>query len=68
MHITTIAAFVQSYETSSLFTIVKINDKNKCMYVSTYFIDFLWKQSLETIFSAKKTIFNTLKHSKLTNY
>jgi hypothetical protein len=29
MHITTIAAFVQSYETSSLFTIVKINDKNK---------------------------------------
>jgi hypothetical protein len=66
MHITTIAAFVQSYETSSLFTIVKINDKNKCMYVSTDFIDFLWKQSLETIFSAKKTIFNTLKHSKLT--
>ena len=48
MHITTIAAFVQSYETSSLFTIVKINDKNKCMYVSTYFIDLpgnnLWKQ------------------------
>jgi hypothetical protein len=34
--------------------------------VSTDFIDFLWKQSLETIFSAKKTIFNTLKHSKLT--
>jgi len=36
------------------------------MYVSIDFIDFLWKQYLETIFSAKKTIFNTLKHLKLT--
>ena len=35
------------------------------MYVSTDFIDFLWKQSLETIFSAKKMIFNTLKYSQI---
>jgi hypothetical protein len=34
------------------------------MYVSTDFIDFPWKQSLETIFSAKKMIFNTLKYSQ----
>jgi hypothetical protein len=32
--------------------------------VSTDFIDFPWKQSLETIFSAKKMIFNTLKYSQ----
>ena len=57
MHITTIAVFVQSIRNQ----FIVYDCKNKLCRCQPILLIFL-----ETICSAKKMIFNTLKHSKLT--